>query len=103
MNNIPPIHPGAHLAEFLEEYRISEHRLAKEIHIPPRRVNEIIHGKRGISADTAFRLGHFFGTTPEFWMNLQSRFALESERERLIRELHQITSIREISPIALPV
>ncbi|MBF0125167.1 MAG: HigA family addiction module antidote protein [Magnetococcales bacterium] len=90
MSDIPPIHPGEHLAEFLEEFHISQHRLAKEIGVRPRRVNEIIHGKRSISADTALRLGHFFGTTPEFWMNLQSRYALESERERLVSDLNRI-------------
>ena len=101
MNDIPPIHPGEHLAEFLEEFHISQYRLAKEISVPPRRVNEIIHGKRSISADTALRLGRFFGTTPEFWMNLQSRYALESERERLANDLSRIHSVQEISQVVL--
>ncbi|MBF0435257.1 MAG: HigA family addiction module antidote protein [Magnetococcales bacterium] len=101
MNDIAPIHPGEHLAEFLEEFQISQYRLAREINVPPRRVNEIIHGKRGISADTALRLGCFFGTTPEFWMNLQSHFTLESERERLASDLSQIHSVHTISALAM--
>ncbi|MBF0284137.1 MAG: HigA family addiction module antidote protein [Magnetococcales bacterium] len=103
MNDLPPIHPGEHLAEFLEEFHISQCRLAKEISVPPQRVNEIIHGKRCISADTALRLGRFFGTSPEFWMNLQSRYALESERERLANDLSRIHSVQEIRQTALAV
>lgn len=101
MTSIPPIHPGDHLAEFLDEFHISQYRLAKEINVPPRRVNEIIHGKRSISADTALRLGCFFGTTPEFWMNLQTRYALELERVRLASDLVRIHSVQEISPSAV--
>ncbi|MCG6868887.1 MAG: HigA family addiction module antidote protein [Gammaproteobacteria bacterium] len=69
-------HPGEHLAEFLEEYGISQYRLAKDIHVPPRRINEIVHGKRAITADTALRLGRYFGTSAQFWMNLQSGYDL---------------------------
>ena len=69
-------HPGEHLAEFLEEYGISQYRLAKDIHVSPRRINEIVHGKRAISADTALRLGRYFGTSAQFWMNLQSGYDL---------------------------
>ncbi|MEO5351165.1 MAG: HigA family addiction module antitoxin [Magnetococcus sp. YQC-3] len=96
MSTIPPIHPGEHLAEFLEEFHVSQYRLAKEICVPPRRLNEIIHGKRSVSADTALRLGRFFGTTPEFWMNLQTRYSLEVERSRLepqLMEIHPIASV----------
>lgn len=71
-----PIHPGEHLAEFLEEYGLSQYRLAKDIGVPPRRVNEIVHGKRAITADTALRLGRFFNTSAAFWMNLQTQYAL---------------------------
>jgi antitoxin HigA-1 len=88
--DVPPIHPGDHLAEFLEEFDLSQYRLAKEIDVSPRRINEIIHGKRSVTADTALRLSRFFNTTPEFWMNLQSRFELESERERLEPVLYEI-------------
>ncbi|MBF0135474.1 MAG: HigA family addiction module antitoxin [Magnetococcus sp. DMHC-1] len=100
MREIALIHPGEHLAEFLEEYHITQYRLAKEINVPPRRVNEIVHGKRSISADTALRLGRFFGTTPEFWMNLQTHYALEAERERLSDDLNGIHSVQEINSAA---
>jgi addiction module HigA family antidote len=80
----PPIHPGEILlSEFLEPFAISQYRLAKGISVPPRRINEIVHGKRAISADTALRLARFFGTSDRFWLNLQSRYDLEVERERL--------------------
>ncbi len=80
----PPIHPGEILhEEFLEPNALSEYRLSKDVSVPPRRINEIIHGKRGITADTALRLARYFGTTDEFWMNLQARYDLECERDRL--------------------
>ena len=71
MANIDPIHPGEHLAEFLDELGISQYRLAKVIGTPPRRINEIVHGRRSITADTAVRLGQALGITPEFRLNLQ--------------------------------
>ncbi len=81
---IKPIHPGEILKEeFLKPNRITEYRLAKEIKVPPRRINEIIHGLRGISADTALRLGKYFGTSAEFWMNLQTHYELEKQEEIL--------------------
>lgn len=73
-----PVHPGEVLVEdFLRPMGISQYRLAKEIHVPPRRVNEIVLGRRGISADTALRLAQFFGTTPEVWQNLQSQYEMD--------------------------
>lgn len=75
---LPPIHPGEILMEeFLEPMGISQYRLAKNISVAPRRINEIIHGKRSITADTALRLGRFFGMSPQFWLNLQTRYDLE--------------------------
>ena len=83
-----PIHPGEVLfADFLEPMGISQYRLAHDISVPPRRINEIVHGKRAISADTALRLARFFGTSEQFWINLQARFDLETERDRLGRRL----------------
>jgi antitoxin HigA-1 len=83
-NRLPPIHPGEVLyEEFLEPLGISQYRLAKSINVPPRRINEIVHGKRGITADTALRLARFFGTSEHFWMNLQVRYDLEVEKDRL--------------------
>jgi len=78
------------LAEFLEPLGVTQHRLAVAIGVPPRRINEIVHGKRGITADTALRLSRFFGTTDRFWLNLQSRYDLEVERERLEDALDRI-------------
>lgn len=78
------IHPGEILnEEFLKPLNITQYRLAKDISVPPRRINEIIHGTRSITADTAIRLGVYFHTSPEFWMNLQSKYNLEVEAERL--------------------
>jgi addiction module HigA family antidote len=79
-----PIHPGeVLLEEFLRPLRVSQYRLAKDISVAPRRVNEIVHGKRAISADTALRLSRYFGTSDRFWLNLQTRYDLEVQRERL--------------------
>lgn len=79
-----PIHPGEVLLEdFLAPLGLSQYRLAKGISVPPRRINEIVHGKRSISADTALRLSRFFGTSERFWLNLQNRYDLEVEKDRL--------------------
>jgi addiction module HigA family antidote len=85
---LPPIHPGEILIEeFLKPMGLSQYRLAKDISVPPRRINEIVHGKRSISADTALRLGRFFGMPPQFWLNLQTRFDLEVTEDRLADRL----------------
>lgn len=79
-----PIHPGEILLkEFLEPMGISQYRVAKDISVPPRRINEIVHGKRSISADTALRLSCYFGTSERFWLNLQTRYDLEVQRDLL--------------------
>ena len=84
----PPIHPGEILLEeYLEPLGISQYRLAKEISVPPRRINEIVHGKRSISADTALRLARYFGTSERFWLNLQTHYDLEVEKDRLAGRL----------------
>ena len=76
--DLAPIHPGEILLEeFLNPMDISQYRLSKDISVDPRRINEIVHGQRAISADTALRLGHYFGMTPQFWLNLQSHYDLE--------------------------
>ena len=92
-----PIHPGEILLEeFLKPMGISQYRLAKDISVPPRRINEIVHGKRSITADTALRFGRFFGMSPQFWLNLQNRYDLETTEDslagRLDREVHAIDS-----------
>jgi len=79
-----PVHPGEILMEeFLEPMQISQYRLSKDIGVPPRRINEIVHGKRAISPDTALRLSRFFGMGETFWSNLQAHYDLEVERDRL--------------------
>jgi addiction module HigA family antidote len=81
---LAPIHPGEILLEeFLEPLEISQYRLAKDISVPPRRINEIVHGIRAITADTALRLARYFGTSERFWLNLQIRYDLEIEKDRL--------------------
>jgi addiction module HigA family antidote len=93
-SKLPPIHPGEILLdEFLEPLGISQYRLAKEISVSARRVNEIVHGTRGISADTALRLARFFGTSERFWLNLQMRFDLEVEKDRLGKRLQREVSV----------
>lgn len=81
---LPPIHPGEILLEeFLKPMGISQYRLAKDINVPARRINEIVLGKRAISPDTALRLSRYFGLSERFWMNIQSRYDLEIEKDRL--------------------
>ena len=91
--DFPPIHPGEILVtEFLEPMGISQYRLAKDIGVTPRRINEIVHGRRGITADTALRLGRFFNMEAQFWLNLQTHYdmevALEALEDRLDKEVH---------------
>jgi addiction module HigA family antidote len=95
MNTIAPIHPGeVLLEEFLEPLQVTQHRLAVSISVPPRRINEIVHGKRRITADTALRLARYFGTTDRFWLNLQTRYDLETEKDRLGGVLEQIRPLQ---------
>ena len=98
---LPPIHPGEILQEeFLEPLGLSQYRLAKETSVPPRRINEIVRGTRAITADTALRLSRFFGTSERFWLNLQSRYDLEIEKDRLGDRLRR--EVRILSPARSP-
>ena len=93
---MPPIHPGEILLEeFLEPLGLSQYRLAKDTSVSPRRINEIVHGKRAISADTALRLARYFGTTDRFWLNLQTRYDLELEKDRLGERLEAEVQVLE--------
>ncbi len=95
---MPPIHPGEILMEeFLEPLELSQYRLAMDISVPPRRINEIVHGKRAISADTALRLARYFGTTDRFWLNLQAHYDLEVQRDRLGKRLETEVRVLERS------
>lgn len=79
-----PIHPGEILKEeFLNEIGITQYRLAKNINVPPRRINEIVQGKRSITADSALRLGRYFGISPQFWTNLQAHYDLEVQTDKI--------------------
>ena len=81
---LPAVHPGEVLPEeFLEPLGLSQYRLAKDMSVPPRRINEIVHGKRAVTADTALRLARYFDTTPRFWLNLQTQYDLDVESDRL--------------------
>ena len=90
----PPIHPGeVLLEEFLKPIGLTQYRLAKDISVPPRRINEIVHGTRAVSADTALRLSRYFGTSEQFWMNLQMRYDLELARQRLKGRLQREVTV----------
>jgi addiction module HigA family antidote len=92
---MPPIHPGEVLMEeYLEPLGITQHRLAIAIGVPPRRINEIVHGKRRITADTGLRMARYFGTAERIWMNFQGRYDLEVERDRLVDTLDEITTLK---------
>jgi addiction module HigA family antidote len=89
-----PVHPGEILLEeFLVPLGVSQYRLAKGVSVPPRRINELVHGMRGVTADTALRLARYFGTSERFWLNLQARYDLEIVRDRLGRRLQSEVEI----------
>ena len=95
MAKLKPIHPGEILAEeFLKPLNMSQYRLAVDIGVPPRRINEIALGKRGITADTALRLAHYFGTSPQFWMNLQTRYDLQTEEGRIGTKIRNLKAVK---------
>ncbi|HEY8183951.1 MAG TPA: HigA family addiction module antitoxin [Thermoanaerobaculia bacterium] len=97
-SRLAPLHPGEILAEeFLRPMGISQYRLAKDILVPPRRINEIVHGKRSLTADTALRLSKFFGTSEIFWLNLQARYDLDMQRRRLGKRLRDVRPHQSLS------
>lgn len=90
-----PVHPGEVLMEdFIEGFGITQNKLAVSIGVPPRRINEIVHGKRAITADTALRLGRYFGIDPQFWLNLQAHYELELARDRVSEQIAAITPLK---------
>jgi antitoxin HigA-1 len=96
-----PVHPGEILLEeFLSPLGVSQYRLAKEMSVPARRINEIVHGSRSISADTALRLARYFGTSERFWLNLQTRYDLELEKDRLGDRLSREVKVLEVAHAA---
>lgn len=97
-NLLPPIHPGEILLEeFLKPMGISQYRLAKDVSVPPRRINEIVHGKRAITPDTALRLSLYFGLSERFWINMQARYDLEVEKDRLAGRLANEVTILSVA------
>jgi antitoxin HigA-1 len=90
-----PIHPGEVLqVDFLDGFGVTQNKLAVSIGVPPRRINEIVHGKRGITADTALRLGKYFGTSAQFWLNLQSHYDLDVAEDRVAEQIAAITPLK---------
>ncbi|WP_062310844.1 HigA family addiction module antitoxin [Demequina rhizosphaerae] len=90
-----PIHPGEVLMEdFIKGFEITQNKLAVAIGVPPRRINEIVHGKRAITADTALRLGRYFGIDPQFWLNLQAHYDLELAEDRMAAQIAAITPLQ---------
>ena len=97
VERIPPVHPGEILMEeFLKPMGLSQNRLAKDLGVSPRRINEIVLGKRSITADTALRLAHYFGMSPEFWLGLQMDYAIEVEEDRLPTRMEEVKVHAEI-------
>jgi antitoxin HigA-1 len=95
--DFPPVHPGEILlTEFLEPMGVTQYRLAKDIGVAPHRINEIVHGRRSITADTALRLGRFFNMEAQFWLNLQTQYdmevAIEAMEDRLDKEVRPLSS-----------
>ena len=91
---IKPLHPGAYLKELLDELKISQYRLAKELGVPAMRINLIVNGKRPITAELALRLGRYFGQNARYWMNLQSRYDLDVAEDALANQV-----AREVNPL----
>lgn len=91
---LPPVHPGeVLLEEFLGPLELTQYRLAKDLSVPPRRINEIVHGTRAVTADTALRLARYFGTSDRFWLNLQAAYDLDVQRDRLGKRLEEEVAV----------
>ncbi len=92
---LAPIHPGeVLLADFIEEFGITQNKLAVSIKVPPRRINEIVHGNRAVTADTALRLAKFFGTSAQFWLNLQTQYDLDLAEDRMSEQIAAIMPLQ---------
>ena len=93
---LTPIHPGEHLAEELKEMNMSAAELARQLKVPTNRVTEILNGRRSITGDTALRLAHFFGTTPEFWLNLQSLYELRVAQKKVGKAIKELPIMKRL-------
>ncbi len=96
---VRPIHPGEHLAEELKELGMSAAELARNLNVPTNRVTSIVNGQRAITGDTALRLGHFFGTTPEFWLNLQSLYEIRCARGKAGKSIEELPRLQRAQRI----
>ena len=99
---VPAIHPGKHIAEELKELNIGAAALARKLKVPTNRITEILNGRRAITADTALRLGHFFGTSAEFWLNLQKLHELRLAEKKAIREIKTLPTLNQESGATTP-
>ena len=96
-HRIAPVHPGVYLKELLSELKISQYRLAKELGVPAMRINLVVNGKRPVTADLALRLGRYFGQTPRYWMNLQSRYDIDVAEDALSeRVMHEVRPLSKL-------
>ena len=95
---IPPVHPGAYLKELLDELALSQYRLAKDIGVPAMRINYVVNGKRPVTAELALRLGRYFGQSPRYWMNLQSRYDMDIAEDTLSDQV-----ARQVRPLTIAV
>lgn len=96
---VTAIHPGEHLAEELKALEMSAAELARKIHVPTNRVTQILNGTRAITGDTALRLAHFFGTSPEFWLNLQSLYELRIAQEKTGKSIKTLPTLKRHEPL----
>ena len=97
-DKLPPVHPGEILMEdFLKEMGITQHKLAVSIGVPPRRINENVHGKRAVTADTALRLAKFFEMSPQFWLGLQAQYDLDVAEDKILSEIERIQPVQAVS------
>ena len=96
---ITAIHPGEHLAEELEALQMSAAELARQLKVPTNRITGILNGQRAITGDTALRLGHFFGTSPEFWLNLQSLYELRLAEKKVGKEIRILPKLKKQTPV----
>ena len=93
------IHPGEHLAEELKELNMSAAKLARQLDVPTNRVTEILNGRRAITGDTALRLAHFFGTTAEFWLNLQSLYELRVAQKKVGKSIKELPTLKRLKQV----
>ena len=96
---LPAIHPGEHLAEELTALGLSAAALARQLKVPTNRITEILNGDRAITGDTALRLGHFFGTSAEFWLNLQGLYELRQARQKKGKSIDSLPTLKDLAPV----